>query len=344
MIEIDGARFSGSGTILRYSMSLATLVGSPVRIYNIRSNREKPGLRPQHLAAVRACCELSQGCVEGDRVGSREVIYRPGSQRPRGGEIHWDVGTAGSVTMLALTVLPLALCAVEKCRFYFTGGLFQDMAPTALHLQRVVVPILRRMGAKLDMEILQPGYVPTGKGKLKLTIEPLEKSLAPIALTESGKIRAVYGVALASHLKSARVTERLAESCRAPWRQRGFDLAIEEINDTTARQKGAALLLCCETSTGVLLGADQAGKPGRSSEKIGRSVAATLLEDLDSGATVDRHLSDQLVLFSALGKGTSRYRVPEISEHVESNLWMVSRLMGVNSRINNRVVEVDGVG
>jgi len=107
MLRIDGAAKSGSGTIVRTSVALAALLGEELFLYNIRAKREKSGLRPQHLRAVRAVAELSGGELDGAAVGSMELRFRPG-RRLSGGEYVWDIGTAGSTTMLALTVLPVA--------------------------------------------------------------------------------------------------------------------------------------------------------------------------------------------------------------------------------------------
>ena len=104
MLEIDGSIHSGSGTLLRYAVALATLVGEPLHMVRIRAKREKPGLRPQHLQAIRACATLSEGELTGAEVGSQEIFYRPGRSLPAGGNFEWDIGTAGSATMLGLSM------------------------------------------------------------------------------------------------------------------------------------------------------------------------------------------------------------------------------------------------
>ncbi|MEW6301192.1 MAG: RNA 3'-terminal phosphate cyclase [Thermodesulfobacteriota bacterium] len=101
MRTIDGAQKSGSGTLVRYAVALATLLGQPLQVYNGRAKRPKPGLRPQHVGAILACAELCQARVDGVSIGSREFTFVPGA-RIRGGTFAWDIGTAGSATMLAL--------------------------------------------------------------------------------------------------------------------------------------------------------------------------------------------------------------------------------------------------
>ena len=116
------------------------------------------------------------------------------------------------------------------------------------------------------------------------------------------------------------------------------------MTDDTAVQKGAALLLWGETEGGGRLGADQAGRVGRKSEAMARFVVKTFLEDWRSGAAVDRHLADQLILFAALARGESRYRIPTVTDHVVTNLWLVQQLLGAETILDGRRLQIRGVG
>jgi len=148
---------------------------------------------------------------------------------------------------------------------------------------------------------------------------------------------------LASHLAAQRVSERMAATCEAQIRGAGMACAIDRVDDATAVHAGACLAIWGKSSTGSWFGADRAGKFGRSSEQIGRFVATTFLEDVRSGATVDRHLADQLVLFCALAHGMSSYTVPRASTHLASNLWLVSQF-GAHATVLARRVEINGIG
>jgi RNA 3'-terminal phosphate cyclase (ATP) len=245
--------------------------------------------------------------------------------------------------MLALGVLALACLADAKLVARIGGGMFQDFAPSPFHLQHVLAPLLARMGATVALELLRPGYVPAGSGLLELRVEPAPRGLAPLELLEPGPVREVRGIALASHLAERRVAERMAHACEERLAEHGLACAIERIDDSSASRPGAGLAVWAETARGCRLGADRAGAPRRSSEAIGRHVARTLLEDLGSGASVDRHVADQLVLFAALAHGTTRYRVPADSEHLLTNLWLAERF-GARTRRDGVQVEVEGLG
>ncbi len=343
MLEIDGSIHSGSGTLLRYSLALATLLGEPLHITRIRANREKPGLRPQHLQALQASSLLCGGEIQGAEVGSSEIHYQPGKSL-RYGDFHWDIGTAGSTTLLAFTLIPLALFAEGPSRFLLTGGLFQDFAPSAFHMQKVLLPILERMGADVRILILRPGYVPKGQGKLQVEVKPPNRSLKPVLISEQGMVKEVRGISLASHLEKEKVSARMADECVRLLAKEGYTAKMAILDDRDAAQKGAALCLWAETGTGCLLGADQAGTPGRRAEAIARSVVSSLLEDLATQATTDRHLADQLVLFAALAKGITRYRIPRVTGHVQSNLWLVEKILGVKTELKRDILTIEGIG
>lgn len=108
MIEIDGSFGEGGGQILRTSLTLSSLTKKPFRIYNIRANRPKPGLQRQHLTAVNAVKILTNATVKGDYVGSTELIFSPGDIQEKG-DFVFDIGTAGSTTLILQTILPLLL-------------------------------------------------------------------------------------------------------------------------------------------------------------------------------------------------------------------------------------------
>jgi RNA 3'-terminal phosphate cyclase (ATP) len=342
MVIIDGGAKSGSGTIVRYSVALASLLGEEVGIQNIRAKREQPGLRAQHLKVIQACQEMCHGVVSNAVVGSKEITYAP-KERFKGGEYYWDIGTAGSTTMLAQTLLPLACFAENRSKFRLEGGLFQDFAPSAYHMKFVLLPLLKQMGVNADIKIVRPGYVPRGAGIIEIEVEPI-KELKPLNLTEQGKILNIKGIALSSRLKEKKVSQRMAEECRKRLGSYGYKAEIEEIYDESSLQEGAALAIYAETSSGSRIGSDRAGRPHRSSESIGRYVAQNLIEDVKTGATVDRYLADQLIIYAGLAEGTTRYLIPKITEHVETNLWLIEEFLGAETKIKDNLIEIEGIG
>jgi RNA 3'-terminal phosphate cyclase (ATP) len=343
VLEIDGSRFSGSGTIVRQAVALSALTGKAIRVVNIRFKRAKPGLRRQHAQAVEAIRQLVDGRTEGATLGSREIVFRPGDPT-RQEHYTWDIGSAGSTTALALAVLPvLALghCAVS---IELRGGLFQDFAPSFYHLEHVLLRFLRRMGIELTVNMVRPGYVPSGEGIWHLGATPVRETVQPLVLDWPGAVKKIWGIALSSRLKDQAVSDRMAEAAKREFKAAGYEADIHVLYDNSALQPGAGLAAFADLSSGSRLGADRAGAPGRRSEAIGKYVARHLLEDLKTGATLDRYASDQVVPFAALAAGESRFRIPHVSEHVQSSAWLSEEFLGAKVTVQENELVVKGVG
>jgi RNA 3'-terminal phosphate cyclase (ATP) len=351
MIEIDGCEKSGSGTIVRDGVAFSILRREGLHLTNIRTKRDRPGLRAQHLKALQASAAVSGGDVKGLEIGSKEVDFMPGPN-VRGGEFVWDIGTAGSTIMLALTLIPVALFADIASRYRITGGLFQNFAPSAFHLQHVLLPTLKRMGAHVEANIIRPGYVPKGGGIIEVSVAPVKEPLKPLNLVDQGRVVRISGVALSSLLGERRVSERMAEECRRSLKNSGCESAIDILDDTEENpayqmpsvQPGAALAIWAETDKKCLIGSDMAGAKGRSAEFIGKETARNLVEDLNTRATVDRHLADQLIPFAALASGVSSLVIPRITDHVETRLWLVREILGAETEVEANIIRIRGIG
>ncbi len=328
MLEIDGSQKSGSGTILRLSVALAGILNEPLHILNIRQRRTQPGLRPQHLEAVLTAAKLCNAEVEGAKQGSRELWFTPAEIR--GGEVHAEIGTAGSIPMLLLTVLPLCAYARNAVRLHVSkGGTDVRNAPTTNYLKHVLLPMLARMGLKASISIRKYGYYPKGMGEIMLEIEPCPK-LGPIRLEQFGEIKQIKGVSVCTFLADRRVAERQALATNERLKSAGLEASVEVVNDTSnPLQKGSSLVLWAETDAGALLGGDAIGELGKPSERVGREAAENLLRELESEATVDSHLADMLVPYVALAEGSSVYLSRLVTEHLDTNIWLAQKILGV---------------
>jgi RNA 3'-terminal phosphate cyclase (ATP) len=343
VIEIDGSLYSGSGTIVRQSVALAALAGQNVHIVNARQRRPKPGLRRQHMRAVQAICELVNGELEGCKEGSTELTFRPGTGQ-NAKALDWDIGSSGSTTMLATAVLPVLTLASGSREALIRGGVFQDNAPSYFHVCHVLLPLLQRMGVDARLEMVRPGYVPTGGGVLRLVTKPCSGSLRPLVLEDRGSVERVWGVSLASRLKERSVSQRMADTARTVLLEGGYEAQIETIDDETALQRGAALAAFTDLSGGSRLGADRAGAPRRSSEAIGEYVGRQLLEELATGAALDRYAADQVIIYAALAEGESRFRIPLVTDHVLASAWLAREFLGAEVQVDEGHLIVRGVG
>lgn len=281
------------------------------------------------------------GTFDGVGVGSRSFSFSPGRLVPQGRYV-WDVGTSGSATALALAVLPVLARRGQGVEIELQGGLFQDFAPSVFHLQHVLLPLIAGMGVRARLELVRPGYVPTGHGVVRLSAPPPPEVLRPCVLEQGGRVQSVWGIALSSHLDQREVSPRMARAARAAVAAAGLEAEIDERNDVTAAQPGAAFALFADLSGGARLGADCAGAPHRRAETIGTRVARQLQEEIASSATLDRFAADQVLPFAALAAGDSVFRVRSITEHVMTGAWLASLFLDVDVDVLEGCVVVHG--
>ncbi|MEM1550808.1 MAG: RNA 3'-terminal phosphate cyclase [Candidatus Bathyarchaeia archaeon] len=328
MLEVDGGQKSGSGTILRLSIAFASILGEPLHIYNIRKKRSEPGLRPQHLESVLTAAKICNAEIKGAYVGSQELWFKPGELS--GGELQVEIGTAGSIPMLIMTILPMCAFAKEPVTLRISkGGTDVKNSPTINYLINVYLRILERMGLKASIEVKRYGYYPKGMGEVILRTQPC-RALNPIRLIDFGEIKSVGGVSVCTFLADRKVAERQAKEAERLLRERGLNPKIHIINDfSNPLQKGSSLVLWAETNTGVLLGSDSIGEIGKTSEAVAHEAVKGLLEEVDAKATVDIHMADMLIPYIALARGKSVYLTRMISDHVESNIWLAEELLHV---------------
>jgi len=341
--EIDGSSYSGSGTIVRQAVALAALTGTDIRITNVRSKRPNPGLRAQHTSVVEAIRSLVDGKTDGNAVGSSSLLFQPGREVVRG-SYAWDIGSAGSTVLLAQALLPLIAFHRHEATVQLSGGVFQDFAPSFYHLEYSLMPLLGRMGLTVDARMLRPGYVPVGQGSIEMDVCRLDAPLQPLTLEDRGEVRRVWGISLASHLSRRKVARRMADAARALLESVGYAAEIEEVDDETAAQPGAAVAVFADTAAGVTLGADRAGAPRRMAEAVGHHAARVLLEDLQTHASVDRFTADQLIIFAGLADGESRWRIPRLTDHIEAGAWLAREFLGAEVILSDGEVRVHGVG
>ena len=315
MVTLDGSHGEGGGQILRTALTLSLLTGKPFRMTRVRANREKPGLRPQHLSAVQAAAELGCAEVRGAAVGSRELSFHPGSYEPH--DLDIDIGTAGSTSLVLQTLyLPLALGAHSPVRVALTGGTFNPKAPAFPFLESTWRAHLAAMGLSLSVAMPAAGFYPRGGGRLDAWIEPGK----PRALhrTARGALTRIRGVAGVANLRPD-IAQRMRDRALARLAEHGLSADID-LADWRSPGQGAAIALVAEhegTAPATFVGLGERGKP---SEVVADEAVVELLAfEAAADAAVDPHSADQILLPLALAPGASAYTVSDVTEHLRTN-------------------------
>jgi RNA 3'-terminal phosphate cyclase (ATP) len=327
MLVIDGSLGEGGGQILRSSLAMSLITGQPFRMTHIRAGRKKPGLLRQHLTAVRAAAAVGGASVEGDRLGSQELTFHPASVR--GGELVFDVGSAGSATLVLQTVLPPLLVASTPSSLLLEGGTHNPFAPPFDYLERVFLPLIARMGARAEARLERAGFYPAGGGRMNVTVQPAPR-LQRLELLERGAVRGQRARALLSRLPrqiGERELRRVRDQLAWPEEQ----LQVEEV---ASPGPGNALLLEveCEQITELFTAFGERGVPA---EAVADRAVVEARRYLTAGIPVGEQLADQLLLPLALAGGGA-FRTLPLSSHSLTNLDVLRRFVSLEVRSEER--------
>lgn len=318
MITIDGSRGEGGGQILRTSLALALWTRRPLRLENIRAGRPKPGLARQHLTAVRAAAAVGDAEVEGEELGSQSLRFTP--RRLRAGGHRFSTDGAGSTTLVLQTVLLPLLAADAPSHLVLEGGTHNPFAPPFEFLDRAFLPLLRRMGADVELGLERHGFHPAGGGRLRGRIRP--SRLEPLELPERGELVAIRARALVSKLPR-QIGERELETVGRKLGIAARQLELVEVPRPRGPGNAVMVEVECERATELFTGFGRRGVPA---EEVAGEVAREAREYLESGVPVGRHLQDQLLLPLALAGGAG-FRTVEPTAHTRTNLEVIGRFL-----------------
>ena len=329
ILTLDGSQGEGGGQILRSALTLSMLTGQPFRIQRIRANRDKPGLRPQHLTAVEAAALVCGAEVSGGTLGSTDLTFRPGPIHAR--DLTIDIGTAGATALVLQTIaLPLALRSESGVRVSLTGGTFNTSAPSYPFLETTWRRTLASLGMPVVVSMPAAGYFPRGGGRLEAWLEPAE--LRPLVLEDRGELVAIHGIAETTGL-IAGIGERMRNQARRCLRDAGYEAEITQL-DRPGTGQGAAISLVAEFEHGppaTFVGLGACGKPA---EAVADEAVSQLLAHLEaSGGALDLHNADQILLPLALAPGRSIFTVTEVTEHLRTNIATIAAFLDRSIRV-----------
>ena len=327
MLLIDSSRGEGGGQVLRTALTLSMITGEPFSIENIRAGRRKPGLLRQHLTCVEAAAAISSAEVSGAHLGSRALSFAP--QEIKGGAYRFAVGSAGSTALVFQTVLPALLAAKKPSEIEFSGGTHNPSAPTFDYLDRVFLPVLARIGAKVEARLERNGFYPAGGGCWRAQIEPCA-TLKPIEILERGAPLAWHTIAAVANIPLD-VAEREATTVLdlMNWpKERGTCRAVKADGPGNVVQ----VELVSEHITEVFTGF---GEREMSAETVAANVVAEVRAYLAAGVPVGPHLADQLLLPLALS-GAGAFLTQHPTAHTRTNVEIIEKFLPVSFDIKEQ--------
>ncbi len=327
MIKIDGSLGEGGGQVLRSALTLSLLVQKPFRISNIRGRRKNPGLRAQHLASVHAAGVVGEADLEGDELGSQDLTFQPSGLKA--GEYRFEIGTAGSCSLVLQTIfLPLARAGAGS-RVEITGGTHVKWSPTYEYIDRVWLPVMKMLGYPADISLREAGFYPRGGGKIEVFVSPGHAD-GGLNAERSQADQLFEGLSLSANLpehvaerQRSRMLERLAE----------HDLSAEiEILRPGSVGRGSAVFITGSADR-TYFGFSALGAKGKPAEVVAEEAVEQMLSFIQTGAAVDRYLADQLLIPLAVASEPSQFTVDGATQHLFTNADIVRQFIDAEIEI-----------
>ena len=326
MLTIDGSSGEGGGQIVRSSLALSLITGMPFAIDQIRAGRKRLGLMPQHLAAVHAAARISDATVAGASKGSRHLEFTP--KRVTAGDYSFTVSTAGSMTLVAQTILPALLIAPAPSKLKFEGGTHNPWAPPFDFLAHVYLPLINELGPRVLPVLHRAGFYPAGGGHFAMEIRP-SPHLGRLELTQRGAVRQIRAQALVANLPR-HIAQREIETV-----VQGLDLdpssaTIREIKNSRGPGNVVLIQIDSEWITEIFTGF---GQKGIRAEKVAENTVFEAQRYLAAGAPVGEHLADQLLLPLGIGAhqrtGGGAFGTLDLSLHTITHIELLRKFLDV---------------
>jgi len=325
MLQIDGSQGEGGGQIIRSSLALSAVTGKPFCVKDIRAGRKKSGLKRQHVTCVKAAREICGGDAIGAELNSSELTFAPGPIETR--DFYFSIGTAGSTTLVAQTVLPALMLADGPSTVTVEGGTHNPGGPPFDFLDRVYLPQVRKMGPDFKATIESYGFFPVGGGKIKIEITPTE-SLGPLCLIEREQKTKATIKALVSNLPID-ICNRELDIVRRKGKWHQAQCHAIEIKNSP----GPGNVLMMEFDSGnvneIVTGF---GSKGVRAEDVARRAYRESKPYIEGNFPVSEHLADQLLLPMGLaasqGKSSEMVTGP-LSLHTTTHIDILKMFLDI---------------
>jgi len=344
MIDIDGSMMEGGGQLLRMSTSYSAILGEPIRVYNIRAKRRDPGLKPQHLTTLKAAAEISGAEISGAVIGSSEILFKP--QVIKGGEYSFDIGTAGSISLLLQCLNPIMLYGDKPSWVSVRGGTAVNWSPPVHFLENIIYKALESMGAQSRINVERHGFYPKGGGIITQYTKPIE-TLRPL---KPGKpnIKRLRGISLCGSLPE-HVAIRQANSAKKKLSTLRVKTDIKPVLAEPKPVSPGSFVCIWAEGDNVFLGADSLGARGKPSETVGEEAADKMVNEVRSGAHLDRHTGDHMILPASLAEGSSVFRTSLITLHTLTAIEIAKVFTDAKFKVTGRegepgTIRVEGIG
>jgi len=336
MIKIDGSYGEGGGQVLRTSLALSAILQKPIEIFNIRAKRPKPGLRPQHLACVKAVQKITHADVDGAEISAKKLRFSPKGIFP--GKYNFDIGTAGSTSLVLQSILlPLSM-ADEASEIKIKGGTHVPWSPPFHYLKYVFAPMLNSIGIKIELKLYQWGWYPEGGGEIVIRVFPA-KELKAQSWNEPPNFSCLKAISASSHLPE-HVRKRQIERLIFRLKEIGLEIKSKEEIEASGKGKGSFLFLWIDEK--IKAGFSALGAKGKPAEEVAEEVFKYFFTYYRANVCLEEHLADQIIPYLCLASGQSCFKTI-ISSHLITNIWVINQFLKRKIEYTKSIGEINEI-
>jgi RNA 3'-terminal phosphate cyclase (ATP) len=331
-LKINGGHGEGGGQIIRSAIALSCITKQPIHLENIRKNRKISGLRPQHLTAINILQKIANAKVIGAEVGSTEIKFIPGDAKNL--DLVEDVGTAGSIPLILQVLIPVVAMSKKQFNLRIKGGTDVLWSPTIDYTQHVLQEAYSRMGINFSLELIKRGYYPKGGGEIKLQVNPSNVKSILFSKRKTNKVKLICSF---SKFTNNEIENKVYEIVKQ-LTDANFIVDVE-IKSEEALDSGASLLIYSIDDDSII-GIDALYNKKTSKFDLD-------MDNFIKNYAIDDNLADMLIVPASLASGKTILPVKEITKHLETNLFVTSKITGckygIGKTSNGFEVIIEGI-
>jgi RNA 3''-terminal phosphate cyclase len=313
-LKINGGYGEGGGQIIRSAITLSCITKQPIHLENIRKNRKDEGLRPQHLTAIIILQKIANAKVIGAKIGSTELKFIPGNIENL--ELIEDVKTAGSISLILQVLIPVVSISQKKLSLIIKGGTDVLWSPSMDYTQYVLKEAYSRIGINFSIKLTKRGYYPKGGGEIKLEVYPSKLKSINFSQRKTNNLKLICTF---SKISREIIVEKI-KIIKEKFSKTNFNVEVE-IKEEKAIDSGASLLLYSIDENSII------GMDVLFNKKT-QNFDLDFNKFINNSTGMDENLADMLVVPASLGIKKTVFQVKEITKHLETNLFVTSKITG----------------
>ncbi len=328
MLEIDGSFGESSKQIIKTSSVLSAITGKPCHIFNIRKSSSNPEPENQSLINLQTLAYLCNGRIE---EKEKEITFWPGKIEEGKNSICVNLPAASSIPFFLKNLIVLG-CSTEKdININIEGGATDTFfSQTMDYFSHCFLNLIKRIGIKVEINVLKRGYYPQGGAKLKTIIH--SSKIEKINLTERGELRKILIISGASKsLEEKNVAQRQIAGTKEILGK--LNLPIEEKIEYHQSDSPGSHVCLIGNFKNTTIGSYSLGKLGKRAEDVGKESALDLLKKERTKACIDEHSLDQILIYMALSRKKATITAPTINDYCRTNIWVIEKFISGNFKI-----------